>query len=119
MGWGNMFDALPRNSVDLTVFGYLFGQDLKGLGVLLGHRRRLQAAIVGLSGAAFAPLRTEAEPVTKLQDAAERSTAAAHRIRESYDNRDPARRTSAVGTSKSKLIIAGSCPSESASYRDC
>jgi class 3 adenylate cyclase len=47
-------------------------QDLKDLGVVLGHRRKVQAAIAGFLGAAPAPSEMAAAPTTKPEDAAER-----------------------------------------------
>ena len=61
-----------ENGIDFSVLGHLSDQDLKELGVLLGHRRKLQAAIAGLPAAAPAPRKTAGAPITKPRDAAER-----------------------------------------------
>jgi SAM domain (Sterile alpha motif) len=72
LGLGQYAQRFVENGIDFSVLGHLSDQDLKDLGVLLGHRRKLQAAIAGLTGAAPAPPQTAAAPITKPQDAAER-----------------------------------------------
>src|SRR5215467_5243603 len=60
-----------ENGIDFSVLPHLTDQDLKDMGVLLGHRRKMLAAISGLAGVASAtsePVRQE----PKTQDAAER-----------------------------------------------
>ena len=42
---GSTRSALPRTSIDVSVLPHLTDQDLKDLGVLLGHRRKMLAAI--------------------------------------------------------------------------
>ena len=57
--------ALHANAVDADVLRDLTDQDLKKLGVLLGHRRKLLRAIAALDGAlapASAPLHAIANP---------------------------------------------------------
>jgi hypothetical protein len=44
---GEYAQRFAENGIDFSVLGHLSDQDLKDLGVLLGHRRKLQAAIVG------------------------------------------------------------------------
>src|SRR3981081_4666569 len=56
------------NAIDLSVIRDLTEQDLKDLGVLLGHRRKILRAIAELDG--VAPAGTATEPA--LRDAAER-----------------------------------------------
>jgi class 3 adenylate cyclase/tetratricopeptide (TPR) repeat protein len=58
------------NAIDLSVVRDLTEQDLKDLGVLLGHRRKILRAIAELDGIAPAPTETATEPV--LRDGAER-----------------------------------------------
>src|SRR3974377_1108829 len=72
LGLGEYAQRFAENGIDSSVLGHLSDQDLKDLGVLLGHRRKLQAAIAGLLGAASAPPKTVAPPTTKPEDAAER-----------------------------------------------
>src|SRR5215472_19079289 len=72
LGLGEYAQRFAENGIDFSVLGHLSDQDLEDLGVLLGHRRKLQAAIAGLPGAGRAPHKTAAAPITKPQDAAER-----------------------------------------------
>src|SRR5262245_21331979 len=46
------------NAIDLSVVRGLTEQDLKDLGVLLGHRRKILRAIAELDGVASAPTET-------------------------------------------------------------
>jgi len=69
---GEYAQRFAENGIDLSVLGHLSDQDLKDLGVLLGHRRKLQVAIAELPGAAPAPPKTAAAPAAKPEDAAER-----------------------------------------------
>src|SRR6516162_10302149 len=72
LGLGEYAQRFAENGIDLSVLGHLSDQDLKDLGVLLGHRRKLQVAIAELPGAAPAPPKTAAAPAAKPEDAAER-----------------------------------------------
>src|SRR5215472_2696155 len=58
------------NGIDLSVIRDLTEQDLKDLGVLLGHRRRILRAIAELDEVAPAPTETATEPA--LRDEPER-----------------------------------------------
>src|SRR5215831_11174506 len=58
------------NGIDLSVIRDLTEQDLRDLGVLLGHRRKILRAIAELNGAAPALTETAAEPAQR--DEAER-----------------------------------------------
>src|SRR5262245_5965416 len=58
------------NAIDLSVVRELTEQDLKDLGVLLGHRRRILRAIAELDGVAPAAAETATEQVSR--DKAER-----------------------------------------------
>jgi SAM (Sterile alpha motif) domain-containing protein len=68
LGLGEYSQRFAENGIDFSALGHLSDQDLKDLGVLLGHRRRLQAAIAGLPDAAPAPAKTAAAPITKPED---------------------------------------------------
>ena len=50
-----------ENGIDISVLRYLTDQDLKDIGVLLGHRRKMLAAISELTGAS--PVTSEAAAV--------------------------------------------------------
>jgi hypothetical protein len=68
-------ERFAENGIDVSVLRDLTDQDLKDIGVLLGHRRKILRAIGELSSAA--PLKTEPAVGTepKVQDAAERRQA--------------------------------------------
>src|SRR4029077_3718623 len=55
-----------ENGIDISVLRYLTDQDLKDIGVLLGHRRKMLAAIAEFAGvtpeAAPAPAQASAPP---------------------------------------------------------
>jgi len=63
--------AFADNDIDVTVLGHLTDADLQNIGVSLGHRRKLLAAIAEL-GAAAPVSPPPALPEPKSQDAAER-----------------------------------------------
>jgi class 3 adenylate cyclase len=50
LGLGQYAEAFAANSVELDHLPYLTEEDLEGLGIPLGPRRKLQAAIGALSG---------------------------------------------------------------------
>jgi class 3 adenylate cyclase/predicted ATPase/ABC-type transport system involved in cytochrome c biogenesis ATPase subunit len=58
------------NAIDLSVLRDLTEQDLKDLGILLGHRRKILRAIAELDGATSAPTETATAPA--LREDAER-----------------------------------------------
>src|SRR5215472_9952326 len=60
-----------ENGIDVSVLRYLTDQDLEKIGVLLGHRRRMLAAIAELSGAAPV-IQPTSPPEEKRQHDAER-----------------------------------------------
>ena len=72
LGMSEYAQRFVENDVDTTVLRYLTDQDLKDLGVSLGHRRKMLAAIAELPGA----IQSKPEPVSsvepKPQDTAER-----------------------------------------------
>jgi class 3 adenylate cyclase len=59
-----------ENAIDLSVVRDLTEQDLKDLGVLLGHRRKMLRAIADFDVVALAPAEAATEPVPR--DEAER-----------------------------------------------
>jgi hypothetical protein len=71
LGMSDYAQRFTENGINVAALPHLTDQDLKEIGVLLGHRRILLAAIGKLAGAAPTSEPTPAgEP--KLQDTAER-----------------------------------------------
>jgi len=70
IGLSEYAQRFADNGIDLSVIRDLTEQDLKDLGVLLGHRRKILRAIAELDGVAPAPIETVTEPVAR--DEAER-----------------------------------------------
>jgi class 3 adenylate cyclase/tetratricopeptide (TPR) repeat protein len=70
IGLSEYSQRFADNGIDLAVIRDLTEQDLKDLGVLLGHRRRILRAIAELDGVAPAPTETATEPA--LRDEPER-----------------------------------------------
>jgi predicted ATPase/class 3 adenylate cyclase len=70
IGLGEYAQRFADNAIDLSVIRDLTEQDLKDLGVLLGHRRKMLRAIAELDRTAAAPIETATKPV--LRDEAER-----------------------------------------------
>src|SRR5215470_6803417 len=69
LGMAEYAERFAENGIDISVLRHLTDQDLKDIGVLLGHRRKILAAIAELVGTVrTAPAATEPKP----QDAAER-----------------------------------------------
>jgi predicted ATPase/class 3 adenylate cyclase len=71
LGFGQYAQRFAENDVDLSVLRLLTDQDLEKMGVSLGHRRKMLAAIAEFAGAVPAapqPVLTKRKP----QDAAER-----------------------------------------------
>jgi SAM domain (Sterile alpha motif)/Adenylate and Guanylate cyclase catalytic domain len=64
--------AFSENGIDVSVLPHLTDQDLKDIGVLLGHRRKMLAAIAQLPGATAATLEPAHRSEPKPQDTAER-----------------------------------------------
>ena len=48
---GQYAQTFAENGIDVSVLHYLTDQDLEKIGVLLGHRRKILAAIAELKGA--------------------------------------------------------------------
>ena len=63
IGLSEYAQRFAENGIDVSVLQHLTDQDLKDMGVLLGHRRKMLAAIGELAGAAP----SLAEPVTRLE----------------------------------------------------
>ena len=70
IGLGEYAQRFGDNAIDLSVLRDLTEQDLKDLGVLLGHRRKMLRAIAELRGDAFPTPQTGAKPLPR--DGAER-----------------------------------------------
>ena len=71
LGMSEYAERFVENDIDISVLRDLTDQDLKEIGVSLGHRRKMLRAIAELAGAApTSPQPTVTEP--KTQDAAER-----------------------------------------------
>jgi class 3 adenylate cyclase/tetratricopeptide (TPR) repeat protein len=70
IGLSEYAQPFADNAIDLSVLRDLTEQDLKDLGVLLGHRRKILRAIAELGGIAPAPTEIATEPVAR--DEAER-----------------------------------------------
>src|SRR6516165_4254491 len=68
LGMSEYAERFNENGIDVSVLPHLTDQDLKDLDVLLGHRRKMLAAIAKLAGVA-AP---SPEPEPRVQDTAER-----------------------------------------------
>jgi class 3 adenylate cyclase len=72
LGMSEYARRFSENDIDISVLRHLTDQDLKELGVSLGHRRKMLAAIGELIGAAPATLEPAAGKEPKTQDTAER-----------------------------------------------
>src|SRR5262249_5011782 len=70
VGLSEYAQRFADNAIDLSVVRDLTEQDLKDLGVLLRHRRKILRAIAELDGVDPAPTETATEPVAR--DKAER-----------------------------------------------
>src|SRR5438034_1599058 len=70
IGLSEYAQRFADNAIDHSVIRDLTEQDLKDLGVLLGHRRKILRAIAELDGVAPAPIERATEPT--LRDEAER-----------------------------------------------
>jgi len=72
LGMSEYAQRFAENGIDFSVIPHLTDQDLKDIGVLLGHRRKMLAAIAGLAGVASATSEPTVGQELKTQDAAER-----------------------------------------------
>ena len=75
LGISEYTQRFAENDIDTSVLPHLSDQDLKELGISLGHRRKMLAAIDELAGAAPATPKPVAATETKTQDPAERPPA--------------------------------------------
>src|SRR5262249_35115379 len=71
LGMSEYAARFAENGIDISVLGHLTDQDLKDIGVLLGHRRKMLAAIAEL-GRAVPAQPQPARPEGKPEDDAER-----------------------------------------------
>src|SRR2546425_9456412 len=65
IGLSEYAQRFADNAIDLSVVRDLTEQDLKDLGVLLGHRRKILRAIAGLKGDVLLPSQTGAKPAPR------------------------------------------------------
>jgi class 3 adenylate cyclase/predicted ATPase len=72
LGLSEYAQRFAENDVDISVLRHLTDQDLKDIGVSLGHRRKMLAAIAALSVETVAGPRDPAAGLSVRQDAAER-----------------------------------------------
>ena len=72
LGLPEYAQRFAENGIDVSVLRYLTDQDLEKIGVLLGHRRKMLAAIAELSGAAPVMPQPASPPEEKRQHDAER-----------------------------------------------
>ena len=72
LGMSEYAQRFAENGIDVSALPHLTDQDLKDIGVLLGHRRKMLAAIGELAGAAPATPVPAAGMEPKTQDTAER-----------------------------------------------
>src|SRR5262249_20984908 len=72
LGMSEYAQCFAENKIDVSVLRYLTDQDLKDIGVPLGHRRKMLAAIANLAGAAPATPELAAGIEPKAQQSAER-----------------------------------------------
>jgi hypothetical protein len=62
--------AFAENGIDVSVLPYLTDQHLKDIGVLLGHRRKILAAVGEIPGKSP----SESKPLSPLIEAGDRQT---------------------------------------------
>jgi uncharacterized protein YjiS (DUF1127 family) len=67
LGMSEYAERFAENRIDLSVLRHLTDQDLKDIGVLLGDRRKMLAAIAELAGAVPAAPEPTAEIEPKAQ----------------------------------------------------
>jgi class 3 adenylate cyclase/predicted ATPase len=72
LGMPEYAQPFTEHKIDISVLGYLTDQDLKDIGIPLGHRRKLLAAIGELTGAAAATPKPAAGKEPDAQEGAER-----------------------------------------------
>ena len=79
LGMPEYAQRFAENGITAEALRHLTDQDLKDIGVLLGHRRVMLAAIGDLAGAPPAVPKSVAAAKPKAQDAAERGLLAYNR----------------------------------------
>jgi class 3 adenylate cyclase len=72
LGLSKYAQRFAENDIDVTVLRHLTDQDLKEVGVSLGHRRKILASIAELAGADPARFQPAAPRESKPRDDAER-----------------------------------------------
>ena len=72
LGMSEYAQRFAENGIDVATLRHLTDQDLKDVGVLLGHRRKMLAAIGEIAGAAPVPAGPIITTEPKPQDTAER-----------------------------------------------
>jgi hypothetical protein len=72
LGMSEYAQRFAENDIDSSILPHLTDQDLKELGISLGHRRKMLAVIGELAGAAPATPKPDAAMQTKTQDNTER-----------------------------------------------
>jgi class 3 adenylate cyclase/tetratricopeptide (TPR) repeat protein len=72
LGMSEYAQRFAENGIDVSVLRYLTDQDLEKIGVLLGHRRKMLAAITEMTGSASAAPAPAPPTEPKPQDTAER-----------------------------------------------
>jgi class 3 adenylate cyclase len=72
LGMPEYAERFAENDIDASALRYLTDQDLEKIGVSLGHRRKMLAAIAELPGAALVAPQPAATPERKSLDEAER-----------------------------------------------
>ena len=72
LGMSEHAERFTEHKIDVSVLGHLTDQDLKDIGIPLGQRRKILAAIGELTGAAAATHKPATGTAPDAQDAAER-----------------------------------------------
>ena len=72
LGLGKYAQSFAENEIDVSVLPHLTDQDLKDIGVPLGPRRKILAAIAAEAGTTNATLESANSTEPKPQDPAER-----------------------------------------------
>jgi class 3 adenylate cyclase/predicted ATPase len=71
LGLGQYAQRFAENEIDVSVLGHLTDQDLKEIGIPLGHRRKILSATAEIAGAALAS-EVASRTASKAPDTAER-----------------------------------------------
>jgi class 3 adenylate cyclase len=72
LGMSEYAARFAENDIDVSVLRHLTDQDLRELGISLGHRRKMLAAIIEITGTASAAAVPAPATEPKPQDTAER-----------------------------------------------